>query len=83
MTVKIKSRYNDDVEFKEIASNTYLFSSSSPYGWGFTMNADKSIYSVDPPGGPFVYIGYIIPKINKEVVEITTKNKEGVILKTK
>lgn len=82
-----KNRYNDTICFTPIAKNQYKMTSIDKYGekvdygWRFGMKEDnKNIEFVDPPGGPFVSIGYKL-RNNKTVISIES-TKDGITLKT-
>ena len=82
--IQFKNRNGDDITFEKVGDNTYKFYSSFNYGMrmGYKDDAMKEISFVDPSGGPFVSIGYIIPEINEEVIEILLENDE-ILIKTR
>jgi len=82
--IQFKNRNGDDITFEKVGDNTYKFYSSFGYGLrtGYKDNIMKEISFVDPSGGPFVSIGYIIPEINEEVIEILLENDE-ILIKTR
>jgi len=84
MKITFKNRSGDDITFEKIEDNLYKFYSSFGMGMrlGFKDGEMKEIAFVDPSGGPFVSIGYIIPEINEEVAEIISKDG-NILIKTK
>lgn len=87
--IQIKNRYNDTIEFTQISENLYKIKSTDvhckvvDYGWrcGIIDDDRDNMSFIDPPGGPFIGIGYIIPEINKKVIEISRDKNIGFILK--
>lgn len=75
---KLKGRYEDDVLFKEVRPNVYkLICKHADYMRFGLFNNVRNCYSfVDPPGGPFMRVGYytldgkVLLKINAEGQDI-------------
>ena len=79
-TYTMKNRYDDVITFTQIADFEYKVSSSDITApWRITGSLGSEITAVDPSGGPYIQIGYILPESTLRVVNITSNN--GFILK--
>lgn len=67
--IKIKNRYDDEVTFIEIEPNKWSVKTTGGETWGVSGTMEE-IYSIDPSGGPYISIGFIIPTTNYKVEKI-------------
>lgn len=59
--INLTSRYGDVT--KLIPLNEYIYKldfTDNPYSYRIVLNNDYSIKAVDPTGGPFISVGYVI-----------------------
>ncbi len=57
ISIKIKSRYGDQRYFYTLDDNTLVYKFFDEYNVGRRQNADQTLHSVDPSGGPFISQG--------------------------
>ncbi len=70
------SRYNDKYELKELESGD-LFFKYIPH-MRELQNDDRSVFAIDPPGGPFMAVNSFI--INGEILTSINRGKFGYFL---
>ena len=82
-SVVIKSRYGDERKFTILGMNCVEYSFEDDGHVGGSRDADGSLYSVDPSGGPFISIGTNLGDVHKELECLTVtkikadENKAG------
>ena len=73
--VKLYSRYGDRYTLKYIDDNHYMFERIPYLRIGY--DKDDTIIFIDPPGGPFINMGYRIG--SKFVSKISLQDKDFII----
>ena len=80
----VKSRYGDMRLFTIVAKNCVEYSFKDDGHVGGSRDADGSLYSIDPSGGPFISIGTMLGNMHKDLEGLTVtkikadENKPGV-----
>lgn len=60
ISLKTHNRYNEDVRLEQIEGNKYKFICDDDYIGATFAEDNKTITAIDPSGGPFLSIGYIV-----------------------
>jgi len=82
-SIVVKSRYGDERKFTILGMNCVEYSFEDDGHVGGSRDADGSLYSVDPSGGPFISIGTNLGDVHKELECLTVtkikadENKAG------
>ena len=83
MKATYQNRYGDDIIFEKLDDNTIKMSGFKYFRTGY--NNDKTIYFVDPSGGPFIQIGTNVGRYfgggNSMIVKLIEQNDNGTLLK--
>ena len=80
MGKRIDLQSRDCVNYLEsIDDNIYVLHSNLGEHIRYGVNEDNSIYFVDPPGGPFMDIGGILPDVGK-IESITFQKGRGFVI---
>lgn len=75
-SIQLVSKYGDVT--KLVPLNEFIYKldfTDNPYGYRIILESDEKIKAVDPSGGPYIHIGYVINNIYK-VSDIQVSNKD-------
>jgi hypothetical protein len=70
-SIVVKSRYGDERKFTILGMNCVEYSFEDDGHVGGSRDADGSLYSVDPSGGPFISIGTMLGNMHKDLEGLT------------
>lgn len=71
--IKLFNRDGISTKFVQIEDNVYKLEQSIDLDWGITGTLDN-IIAVDPPGGPYITVGYQV----QDYVVVDIKNDKGI-----